>query len=516
MPTILKTKNSVTTTVAPTTLQQGELAVNITDKKLWVGNAASTPVQIVGAGTTGTAAGSNTQVQYNSSGTLAGDADFTFNGTTVTMANDASISELRVGQGNTAGVASTALGAATLNSNTGAYVTGVGYQALYANTSGTNNTGLGFYALVSNTTASNNTALGNQAMQLNTTGATNTAVGSLALYSNTTASFNTAVGYQASYSNTVNSGNTAVGYQALYSSTASNTAFGYQAGYSATSSGNMTAIGYRAFYTANPSTTNGNTGLGHEAGVAVTTGKGNTLVGNVVGASLTTGSKNTFVGGSDNTSNFSAGYFVTTGSSNTIVGCYSGNQGGLDIRTASNYAVISDGDGNPLISTSQGRSVALEGAVPQTGEGITFPATQVASSNANTLDDYEEGTWTPSLVSTGGGAPSYSTREGRYYKIGGIVYVFGIVQISGTLPAGNYTRIQGLPFTQSSVESAAAIKYSNATTVPSGQFITAAIGGSEISFARCDGNGEIGAVGLNASYISTTFRVSFSTFYQVA
>jgi len=53
MPTILKTKNSVTTTVVPTTLQQGELAVNITDKKIWVGNAATTPVQLLGDGGSG-------------------------------------------------------------------------------------------------------------------------------------------------------------------------------------------------------------------------------------------------------------------------------------------------------------------------------------------------------------------------------------------------------------------------------------------------------------------------------
>jgi len=52
MPTILKLKNSVTTTATPTTLVQGEAAVNITDKKVWVGNAASSPVQILGAGAT--------------------------------------------------------------------------------------------------------------------------------------------------------------------------------------------------------------------------------------------------------------------------------------------------------------------------------------------------------------------------------------------------------------------------------------------------------------------------------
>jgi hypothetical protein len=38
---------------------------------------------------------------------------------------------------------------------------------------------------------------------------------------------------------------------------------------------------------------------------------------------------------------------MTTVSKNTILGVYSGNQGGLDIRTASNYIVLSDGDGNP-------------------------------------------------------------------------------------------------------------------------------------------------------------------------
>lgn len=52
MATTVKLKNSVTTTAAPTTLVQGETAVNITDKKVWVGNAASSPVQILGAGAT--------------------------------------------------------------------------------------------------------------------------------------------------------------------------------------------------------------------------------------------------------------------------------------------------------------------------------------------------------------------------------------------------------------------------------------------------------------------------------
>ena len=52
MATTVKLKNSVTTTAAPSSLVQGEVAVNITDKKVWVGNAASGVVQLVGPGST--------------------------------------------------------------------------------------------------------------------------------------------------------------------------------------------------------------------------------------------------------------------------------------------------------------------------------------------------------------------------------------------------------------------------------------------------------------------------------
>jgi len=54
MPTDIKLKNSVTASNAPTSLQQGEVAINITDKKVWVGNAATTPVLLLGSGADGT------------------------------------------------------------------------------------------------------------------------------------------------------------------------------------------------------------------------------------------------------------------------------------------------------------------------------------------------------------------------------------------------------------------------------------------------------------------------------
>jgi hypothetical protein len=78
---------------------------------------------------------------------------------------------------------------------------------------------------------------------------------------------------------------------------------------------------------------------------------------------------------------------------------------------------------------------------------IDFPATQVPSAGANTLDDYEEGTFTPTITSAGGGAGTYGTQVAGYVKIGRKVSVSGRVVLAtkGTLAAGAVS-ISGLPF----------------------------------------------------------------------
>jgi hypothetical protein len=82
------------------------------------------------------------------------------------------------------------------------------------------------------------------------------------------------------------------------------------------------------------------------------------------------------------------------------------------------------------------------------GVGIKFPATQAASSDANTLDDYEEGTWTPTLNFSGGaGTLSYGTRTGYYTKIGRVVYISMNLIFSKGTASGTMDNISGLPFT---------------------------------------------------------------------
>ncbi len=74
---------------------------------------------------------------------------------------------------------------------------------------------------------------------------------------------------------------------------------------------------------------------------------------------------------------------------------------------------------------STGALVFAGGTTTANGIGITFPATQSASSNANTLDDYEEGTFTPTITieTPGTFSVTYSANYGLYVKIGKLVYL---------------------------------------------------------------------------------------------
>jgi len=80
---------STTTTNVPSAgnLVDGELAINTADGRLFYKDNLGVVKVIAGAGGSGIAAGSNTRVQFNSSGNLAGSANLTFDGTTLT-AND--------------------------------------------------------------------------------------------------------------------------------------------------------------------------------------------------------------------------------------------------------------------------------------------------------------------------------------------------------------------------------------------------------------------------------------------
>ena len=92
------------------------------------------------------------------------------------------------------------------------------------------------------------------------------------------------------------------------------------------------------------------------------------------------------------------------------------------------------------------------------GVGIKFPATQSASSDANTLDDYEEGTWTPALAGEGGGSNTFISKYGYYTKIGRLVTVtFTTSNISSPNAQTNSWNITGLPFQSANLSALQAV-----------------------------------------------------------
>jgi len=106
-----------------------------------------------------------------------------------------------------------------------------------------------------------------------------------------------------------------------------------------------------------------------------------------------------------------------------------------------------DSSGRLLVGTS---TATANGGVLQVSNGITFPATQSACSDVNTLDDYEEGFWTPGF-SFGDGTTgiTYSGTGASYMKIGDTVYANFDVAISSKGSSSGVARVTGLPFTSS-------------------------------------------------------------------
>ena len=98
-------------------------------------------------------------------------------------------------------------------------------------------------------------------------------------------------------------------------------------------------------------------------------------------------------------------------------------------------------------STRTGDQTIVDGnlVIGTSGKGIDFSTTP-GTGTSELLDDYEEGTFTPTIVgSTTPGAGTYSAQVGFYTKIGRQVTVYGRVAITNHTGTGNML-IGGLPY----------------------------------------------------------------------
>ena len=103
--------------------------------------------------------------------------------------------------------------------------------------------------------------------------------------------------------------------------------------------------------------------------------------------------------------------------------------------------------GFPSIRTGDQTIVAGNLVIGTAGKGIDFSIDPAAPGMTSELfDDYEEGTWTPSLVPGTSGSISLSVANGRYTKIGNMVTVTAVVVSNGVSSPVGELQLAGLPF----------------------------------------------------------------------
>src|ERR1035437_5398099 len=171
---------------------------------------------------------------------------------------------------------------------------------------------------------------------------------------------------------------------------------------------------------------------------------------------------------------------------------------------------------NTFASTS---GQIIQGPIDITGASagqIKFPATQNPSSDVNTLDDYEEGTWTPIIGSSGGASTgqSYSAQSGAYIKIGRLVWVQAFVVLSnkGTIPGGSLV-ILGAPFSIVD-EGSASFSYWIAMTTAAYMLTGEAVAGTSLIYIKDVQTATGGINSLATTEITNTTGFIFFCVYR--
>lgn len=181
-------------------------------------------------------------------------------------------------------------------------------------------------------------------------------------------------------------------------------------------------------------------------------------------------------------------------------------------------ALIVDDSGNTSgMGTLAVGAVTTSGLLTTTNGQISFPATQNPSSGANVLDDYEEGTTTPSY--TFGGTSTgitYSQQNGVYVKIGQSVSVNNRLVLSSVGTATGTANIAGLPFTSTAYTVPVLFGYYYAMTMPSANWPAGYVNASATTILMLYAASTSGIATLSNTAFTNTSNIMFGVNYRAA
>ena len=177
---------------------------------------------------------------------------------------------------------------------------------------------------------------------------------------------------------------------------------------------------------------------------------------------------------------------------------------GTNIKTINSDSILSNGD-LELLPKNNPISTGLHDLQ---GGQIKFPSTQIPSADVNTLDDYEEGIFTPTYYGgTTAGVTTYTTQSGSYIKIGKLVFVSIQITFSSATGTGQM-KIGGLPFQIDSAYGGIPLWYYGSTVA--GQLYALPMSGGIGLDIFALNNGSLSTP--NVSNVSGEFRISFCYF----
>ena len=166
-------------------------------------------------------------------------------------------------------------------------------------------------------------------------------------------------------------------------------------------------------------------------------------------------------------------HLVNTGTSGTFLGSEVISSNSAAQQRNMSFYVGNTSDSATRFMQLHSEGLELQGSATQIrgagGLALNFSGNSNASGmTSETLDDYEQGNWTPAVVS-GMDNPTYSIQRGGYIKIGRYVYIQFDLAISGGSGNANHLKIGNLPFTS---ESSSAFAYGGAFLNYQNAFLT--------------------------------------------